>query len=116
MVILHGLIKMFKLKLYLNHSFVLVVASVFYFDEGVLILSFILGDEEGMLETSLAFVAPGVLQTTSVAAAPSLPRSCATPAATPACPRHRLWLPSPPSFLCIVRPSSAVRACQSLQQ
>ena len=52
MVILHGLIKMFKLKLYLNHSFVLVVASVFYFDEGVLMPSFILGHEEGTLMTS----------------------------------------------------------------
>ena len=40
MVILHGLIKMFKLEFYLNHSFVLVVASAFYFDEGVLIPSF----------------------------------------------------------------------------
>jgi hypothetical protein len=39
MEILHGL-KKHSDENYLNHSFVLVVASAFYFDEGVLMPSF----------------------------------------------------------------------------
>jgi len=62
MEILHGL-KKHSCEIYLNHSFILVVASTFYFDEGGFDAEFSCsGMWEGMLVTSWAFGAPGVLQ------------------------------------------------------
>jgi hypothetical protein len=64
-VIFHGLIKTFKLELYLIIVLSLMLLPRFTLTFGFLCRVLYLGMREGTLVTSKAFVAPGVLQLVS---------------------------------------------------